>query len=53
MGLTNDCPDIWIEGPKKQEKDLKNLMSMNNGALTKALIRIIKGRTYRFKPATE
>ncbi len=20
MGLTNDSPDIWIEGPEKQEK---------------------------------
>ena len=52
MGLTNDSPDIWIEGPEKQEKDFINLLTMNNDALTKARrIRTIKGRTNRFKIA--
>ena len=49
MGLTNDSSDIWIEGPEKQEKDFINLLTMNNDALTKAIIRTIKGRTYRLK----
>ena len=48
-GLVNDQEDEWVKGPAKMSADFLHLCNHDSSrSVSSALIRIIKGRRYRY-----